>query len=280
MSGEALDFQPAPRLALGSLRQPKTGASVLLPYAASLGLVAIACLIGFLVQHLIASPDVTLIFVLPVVIAATTLGFRPSLAAAVAGVLAFDFFFTEPFFSFRIHSAADLWAAALLLVIAAIVSTVAAEARGQAREARREAARAGALHDLAHLVVQSAPAAEVAQASAETLAKIFQAPAAVLIEEAGKLKQAAVSEGASLSPADLEAANWTLASQTPAYGDNYPFATSIFDFWPIRREGSPDLVLGVRCGDKDGRPEQPAKYVELAGAYLAASLAAAPARPR
>lgn len=274
MSGEALDFERAPRLAPASLRRPKAGSGVLVAYAAALGLVAIACLIGFLVQHLIATPDVTLVFVLPVVIAATAFGFGPSLAAALTGVLAFDFFFTEPFFSFRIHSAADLWAAALLLVIAAIVSTVAAEARGRALEARREAERAGVLHDLAHLVVQSAPPSKVVQSSAAALAQIFQAPAAVLIEEGGQLKQAAVSEGASLSPDDLEAANWTLVSQTPSYGENYPFATSTFDFWPIRRDGSPDLVLGVRCGDKDGRPEHPAKYVELAGAYLAASLMA------
>ncbi|CAN7527424.1 DUF4118 domain-containing protein [Phenylobacterium sp. LjRoot219] len=274
MSGEALGFQSAPRLAPAALRKPKTSAGVLGAYAAALGLVAVASLIGFLVQHLIASPDVTLVFVLPVVIAATTFGFGPALAAAVSGVLAFDFFFTAPFFSFRIHSADDLWAAALLLVIAAIVSTLAAEARGRALEARREAGRAGALHDLAHLVVQSAPAAEVARSSAEALAKIFQAPAAVLIADGGMLKPAALTEGASLSPADLEAANWTLASQTPSHGDNYPFAASTFDFWPIRRDDSPDLVLGVRCGDTDARPEHPAKYVELAGAYLAASLTA------
>jgi hypothetical protein len=70
-----------------------------------------------------------------------------------------------------------------------------------------------------------------------------------------------------------------LANQTPSHGESYPFDASTFDFWPIRRQGSPGLVLGVRCGEVESRPAQPAKYVELAGAYLAASLAAAP-RPR
>ena len=69
------------------------------------------------------------IFVLPVVIAATALGWGPSLLAVSTSVLAFDFFFTEPFYSFRIASPSDVWAAALLLVIAAIVSTIAAESR-------------------------------------------------------------------------------------------------------------------------------------------------------
>ena len=243
-------------------------------YVATVALVAAAALLAFIIENLIPAPNVTLLFVLPVVIAATSFGFAPALAAAGLGVLAFDFFFAPPLYSFRIHSASDIWAALLLLVIAAIVSSVAADARRRAVESARDAERATALHDLAHLVVQSAPAGEVAQATAEALARIFRSPAAVLIQRPDGLQPAATTSGASVSPADLEAARWTVDSQLPSHADNYPFESSTFDFWPIRRPGSPDLVLGVAPGDGDERPENPATYVELAGAYLAASLTA------
>jgi K+-sensing histidine kinase KdpD len=42
----------------------------------------------------VPAPGLTLIFVLPVVIAGTAFGLGPSVAAIVASVLAFDFFFT------------------------------------------------------------------------------------------------------------------------------------------------------------------------------------------
>ena len=93
----------------------KTGLAAQL--AISLLLVAAATLLAFVVDHIVAAPNLTLIFALPVVVAATFFGWIPALLAAVAGVLAFDFFFTQPYYSFRIASPSDLWAAALLLVI-------------------------------------------------------------------------------------------------------------------------------------------------------------------
>jgi len=268
-------------LPLASLDAPQVASTPSRPSrwtgsAGAAALVGASVLVGFVVQHLLAAPNVTLVFVLPVVIAATSFGFRPAMLAAVLSVLSFDFFFTAPFYSLRIHSADDIWAATLLLVIAAIVSTLAANGRRRRLEAEREAERANALHTLAHLVVEAAPPPDVERATAQVLARIFGAPAAILVEREGKLRLG--EDSASLQAADLEAARWTLSSGTSSHADNYPFEASTFDFWPIRREGSPALVLGVRADHKDDWPEVPAKYVELAGAYLSASLTA-PRRP-
>lgn len=278
MSVGILDHQRAIRRPQGLVRW-RFRSHPAVAYVAVVAMVLAAALIAFVIENLIATPHVTLLFVLPVVIAATSFGFVPALTAAGLGVLAFDFFFTAPFYSFRIHSAADLWSALLLLAIAAIVSSVAADARRRAVESARDAERARALHDLAHMVVQAAPSGEVAQATAEALSRIFHSSAAVLIHRGDELQPAATTGGGTLAAADLQAARWTVDSQLPSHADNYPFEASRFDFWPIRRQGSPDLVLGVAPSDDDARPENPATYVELAGAYLAASLTA-PAHPR
>src|SRR6516225_1592695 len=71
-------------------------------YAAALLMVGAATVIAFVVKNLISAPNLTLIFVLPVVVAGVLFGWGPSLAAVVLGVMAFDFFFTFPYFSFRI----------------------------------------------------------------------------------------------------------------------------------------------------------------------------------
>lgn len=249
-------------------------------YAIALALVGAATLLAFLADNLISAPNVTLIFVLPVVVAAAAFGWGPALAAAVLGVLAFDFFFTVPYYSLRIAGSSDVWAATLLLVIAGIVSTVAAQSRRRAIDAKTAAERADALHRLAHLVVQSAPAADVSLAAATALSRIFQAPAAVLVRQEGRLEVAGLGGRAAPSPVDLEAAQWAAENRKPLHGDAYPFDTSTFDFWPICRDGAPEVVIGVGGLDRrDARPDNPGRYVELVGAYLVASLTP-PARRR
>lgn len=249
-------------------------------YAAALAMVAAATFLAFIVKQLIAAPNLTLIFVLPVIVTATAFGWRPAFAASVMGVLAFDFFFTPPFHTLRIASPADIWAATLLLAIATIVSVVAARSRRQAIEAVQAADRAEALRGLAHLVVASAPGAAVGQATADALSRIFHAPAIVLTEVDGRMETTSSAGGGAVTPVDVEAAIYALQHRKRVHGDAYPFEAATFDFWPICREGSPPLVLGV--GDIDHRslrPDEPERYVELAGAYLISSLTG-PARRR
>src|SRR5690242_10330703 len=73
-------------------------------YAIAVALVGLAVAVGFGLQHVITPANLTLVFVLPVVISATSFGWGPSLAAVAVGVLAFDYFFTEPYFQFTIAS--------------------------------------------------------------------------------------------------------------------------------------------------------------------------------
>src|ERR1700756_593092 len=77
--------------------------------AAALTLVAGATLIAFVAENVITAPNLTLIYVLPVVITAAAFGSVPAIVASVGSVLAFDFFFTEPYFSLRISSPSDIW---------------------------------------------------------------------------------------------------------------------------------------------------------------------------
>lgn len=244
----------------------------LLGYAASAAMVAVATLLAFVVDHLIDAPNLTLVFVLPVVLAATAFGWWPSLAAAALGVLAFDFFFTQPYYSFTISRPSDIWAAALLLVTAAIVSTVAAESRRRALASRQAATQAEALHALAHAIIRAEPYAAVMDLAARSLGEIFDTPAVVLQEAPGALHVAAASGGVQPSAADLDAAQWALANGKATRAETYPFDQSVFDFWPVPSPSGQRLVLGVRLsGRADGRPAAPDRYVDLVAAYLAAS---------
>jgi K+-sensing histidine kinase KdpD len=238
-------------------------------YALSLVFVGIATLLAFVAQHLIAAPNLTLIYVLPVVVTATIFDWGPALAAALAGVLAFDFFFTRPFFSLRIDSPSDMWAAALLLVVAAIVSSLAAQSRRRAVESDRAARQAEALQELAHVVIEAGPPADIPKAAATALNRIFEAPAVVFVERGVDLQPVAAAGGGTITGAEEEAARGALTTQLPTRGGTYPYDQSRFDFWPVATAGSCRCVMGVDFTNAaTGRPAAPERFVDVVGAYL------------
>lgn len=248
--------------------------STALGYGLSVLLVAAAGLVAFVVDHIVSTPDLSLIFVLPVIVAALSFGWGPALISAMLSVAIDDFFFIEPRFTFRVASPSDVWALALLLVVAAIASTVGAQSRGRALAARRAAQQAEALHGLAHAVIEAEPTSALLKTAATALSRIFDAPAVVLAEKSDKLWPAAAAGGAMLSAADQEAAHWALANDKPTRGETYPFDQAAFDFWPVQTPANHRLVLGVKLeGVSGGRPKDPSRQVELVAAYLSAATA-------
>jgi two-component system sensor histidine kinase KdpD len=246
--------------------------SLLLGYGVSLLLVAAAALAAFAVNQVVLGASLGLVFVVPVIVAALYFGWGPAFFAAVLGVGVLDFVFIEPRYTFDVASPSDIWTLGLLLVVAAIASTVGAQARNRAITARRSARQAQALQTLAHAVITSEPSVVLIKIAAETLAEIFDAPAVVLAENTGKLWPAASSGGAKPSAADMEAAHWALANDKPTRADAYPFDQSAFNFWPVRTLSGRRLVLGVKqAGDEDSRLESERRYVEMVAGYLASA---------
>jgi K+-sensing histidine kinase KdpD len=246
---------------------------LLLQYGVSIALVATATLLAFVADNVVAAPHLTLIFVLPVVVAATTFGWGPSVAAVVASVLAFDFFFTRPYFTLRMTDPSEIWAAALLLVTAAIVSAVAGQSQRRALEARRAAGQAQALQDLAHAVIEERSQNEILQAAATALSRIFAAPAAIFSATDGRLRTEAVAGNAMLSETESKAAKAALEIQTHVLGETYPNDQSRFDFWPVATPTACRYVLGVDFKNAAyERPSDPERFTDIIGAYIVANL--------
>ncbi len=243
-------------------------------YAVSLVLVAVATSAAVLADRVLGASDVALIFVLPVVIAAVGFGLGPSMTAAAAGALAFNFLLLEPRYTFRIAEAENAWGFGLLSLTAAIVSSVAAQARRRAVEAVERADQAMAIHALARALVGASGRADIAAAAAEALARLFGAPAVVLVEGDEGLEVSASAGGAEPGGADLEAARWAAAAGTPTHADAYPVEAATFDFWPMRTPTRRQAVVGLRLADMPGgRPDQPGHWVEIVTGHLATALA-------
>ena len=104
-------------------------------YLASIAMTAAATVIAVGVDHQAHIPNLSLVFVIPVVVAGASLGLGPSLCSALLGALAFNFFLTEPRYSLAVDDAANIWAIALLFAVGLIASGVAFTSHRRATEA-------------------------------------------------------------------------------------------------------------------------------------------------
>ncbi|MDB5493257.1 MAG: hypothetical protein JWP86_594 [Phenylobacterium sp.] len=242
-------------------------------YGLSLALVAAATLAAVIVDQLVTAPNLSLVFMLPVVIAAVSFGWGPALAAAVAGVVAYNFFLIPPLYTFRVADPANAWALVLLLIAAAIVSAVAAQSRRRALAAVAAAGQAAALEVLARDLAGAADRNRIVTAGAEALHRLFQAPAVILSPGPDAMSLVAQAGQAVLADADLEAARWALASRLPTRGGAYPVETAGFDFWPVVTPQRSQIVIGLAISGRDqGRPAAPERGVETVAGYLSVAL--------
>ena len=242
-------------------------------YVLSILMTAAATVVAVVVDQQVRIPNLSLIFVLPVVMSAISFGWRPALAAAAASVLAVNYFLVEPRYTLSVADPANVWALALLLLVAAIVSTLAAQARRQALEGRAAADRARALQSMARAMAGAVDRRAIALAAAQTLNRMFAAPVVILIEEDGELGIAAEAGGAVLSAADQETARWVAASRLPTLAGVYPADDAAFDFWPVVTPQRRQCAIGIRFdGLEDGRPEAPERMVEIVGGYLSVAI--------
>ena len=243
-------------------------------YALSLVMVAVATILAVVVDHLQTIPNLSLIFVLPVVVAAVSFGWGPALAAAAAGVFAYNFFLIAPRYTLNVADPANWWALALLLITAAILSAVAAQSRQRALAAARAGDQVAALQTLARTLVSVAGREGAARASADALARLFEAPAVILLREQEGLQEVArAGGGGHLSEADEEAANWALATRTPTRGGAAPLDAALYDFWPVITPQRQEAAIGVSISlGEAGRPDNPERLVEIVSGYLAVAL--------
>src|SRR5438067_425329 len=104
---------------------------------ASLALVGVTTIGLMILDHFFALRHVTLVYLVPVVIAATRLGIVPAVIAAIAGAAASAFFFYPPIYSFLVHDPQHLIELPLFVFVAIVTGHLATNLRRQADLARR-----------------------------------------------------------------------------------------------------------------------------------------------
>ena len=116
------------------------------PLGATFALVWLATVSLVFINYFVAFNLVSLIYMLPVVVAATQWGIGAGIVAAVAGAAAADFFFYPPLYTLWIRDPQNIVDLALFLLIALVTSNLAARLKNEAVVLRRREKEIGELH--------------------------------------------------------------------------------------------------------------------------------------
>jgi two-component system, OmpR family, sensor histidine kinase KdpD len=111
----------------------------------SLLLVGVTTIGLLILDQFFALRHVTLVYLVPVVIAATKLGIAPAVIAAIAGAAASAFFFYPPIYSLHVEDPQHLIELPLFVFVAIVTGQLATNLRRQADRARRHETE---MHDL------------------------------------------------------------------------------------------------------------------------------------
>ena len=243
-------------------------ASAVVRYLASFAMTAVATALAVGVDSKLTIPNLSLVFVVPVIIAGVSLGLGPSLCSAILGALAFNFFLTEPRYTLVIDDPANVWAMGLLFVVGLIVSGVAFTSHRRATEAALLRRQATVLQGYSRDLVAADNTKAIISVTSQALAELFQVPVVVMLVTEGMVVSLERVGDVEPQKAELEAARSSLATGTVVRGGTYPDLASRFDFWPVKTAEGQNAVIGLAF-DPDERPSAPDVLVNIVGSVLA-----------
>lgn len=151
--------------------------------------------------------DVVMVFLLGVVLVSMRLGYGPSLMAAVLSVIAFEFFFIPPIFSFAVSDLRHFVTFAVMFVVAIVISHQTKRIRDQADASSAKERDTASLFAASREIGLAYSREDLLTAAARHAHAIFLADVAVLVPDAANRLQAVGSGGAvRCSPEEMAAA--------------------------------------------------------------------------
>ncbi|MFO1081590.1 MAG: sensor histidine kinase KdpD [Reyranellaceae bacterium] len=219
------------------------------PYLEGLLSMALATAVGRLIDSWIVLPNISLVYVVPVLIAAARHGLVPSLWVAGLSVLAFNFFFLPPLYQFTINDPANVVALVFFMFVAVLASALAARTRTQTESARREARTTAELYAFSRKIAGVTDLYDLLWIVVSHLARLLGAEIVILMpdpEHAGRLgPRAAFPPDSEFGEPDLAAARWSWDADHPTGRGTDTLPGARWMFMPIRTSRAPVAVIGV-----------------------------------
>jgi two-component system sensor histidine kinase KdpD len=216
------------------------------PYAVSVGLVLLAIPIAMALHDALGVANVALVFLTAILAGAVMHGLGPSLFASLAAVLAYNFFFLPPLYTFTIADPENVVALFFFAVVAVVASNLAARLRAQAIVAGHRARATDDLYQFSRKLTVAVTLDDLLWATAHQVARMLKVRVVLLLPEDGTLAvRAGFPPEDVLDEADLAAARWSFEKNHVAGRDSDTLPGAKWLFRPLRTGRGCLGVVGI-----------------------------------
>ncbi len=211
--------------------RPQRPAADARDYIGSLACVAVALAVGLVLREMLGISSIALTFLTAVLVSAVAYGLWPALLACLVSVLAYNFFFLPPLYTFTIADPENIVALFFFAVVALIASNLTARVRAQAITARQRARTAEDLYLFSRKLAVAANLDDLLWATAYQIALMLKVRAVILLPDGDSIAvRAGYPPEDTLDAADIAAAKWSWEKNHAAGrgADTLPGARRLF----------------------------------------------------
>jgi two-component system sensor histidine kinase KdpD len=237
-------------------------------YLISLGLVILSTFIGHLVQTFFAPANIIMIYLLCVTISAIIGGLGPSILVSILSVLAFDFFFVTPFFTFAVDDTQYIFTFIVLLLVGMTISYLTSRIRQQTEEAELRQRETAALYALGRDLAISSDIESYIEAIVKRIKEALGHEVIIFLPDAekqGKLRAYSGGSKVSLNENELNTVAWSFQHQEKAGQGNNKLSNNKARYLPLITARGIVGVMALRTPDM--ALELNAEQERLLGAY-------------
>ncbi|HEY9254204.1 MAG TPA: sensor histidine kinase KdpD, partial [Stenotrophomonas sp.] len=208
---------------------------------------AAAVAVAWLLQRWTDIDDLSMVFIVAVVLVASRTRMVAAVLAALVSFLAYNFFFIEPRFTFNISARQGVVTVCLFLIAALVAGRLASRLRMQVLSLRAANTHANALQALGRQLSTAADLGDVVEAGRRALAQALDVEVWLRLEQRE-------SQAATMSALDRSAADWSQRHGQPA--GRFTDTLAGADWWclPVRHERGALGVVALRFDAAVKRP--------------------------
>jgi two-component system sensor histidine kinase KdpD len=214
-------------------------------YLFAVGVVALINVGGQFVHGLLELTNLTMMYLLGVVIVALEWGRGPAILAAALSVATFDFFFVPPRFTMAVSDTEYLITFAGLLVVGLVISALASRVREQVRAARQREASTAALYALSRDLAAASTLEEILASIARHVGTAFDRMVAIFIAKDGRPEVAYRGPEFPLTENESAVAAWVMQYGEPAGRGTETLPAARGRYVPLKTAQGMKGVLGV-----------------------------------
>jgi two-component system sensor histidine kinase KdpD len=225
-------------------------------YLHSLWIMLLVTVVALLLRFVgLTEANIVMTILLGVAVTAFSLGIGPAVLASIVGVLSFNFFFTQPYYTLVVRDIGYIYTFGVMLVIALSISTMAHRVRRHVQALRETQKRTESLYQLTHQLVGAAGMGDVVVAAQRRIGEVFDAEVLVLLPDASnrvRVRFGAVPSFIRKSH-EISTAQWVYEhGQSAGYGtDTLPAAEALYV--PLISQDGLVGVLAMRLGETQKR---------------------------